>query len=175
VTWPALPGERMTLRPPTGDDAAPLLGILTEPEVSRWWVGYTPDRIRDEILEPGDALIMEIDGRCAGAIFLYPHEDAEYEHVVIHLFLGAEWYRKRYGAEALTIVINHLAGLGHHRVTLDPNVHNEPAIRSYERLGFSRVGVLRQYQLRPEGHWEDGLLLDLVMSDFPDGLDWRRG
>jgi aminoglycoside 6'-N-acetyltransferase len=174
MAWPALVGERMTLRPPTAADAAPLLGILTEPEVSRWWVGYTPERIRDEILEPGDALIMEIDGRCAGAIFLYPHDDAEYEHVVIHLFLGAEWYRKRYGAEALTIVINHLAGLGHHRFTLDPNVYNEPAIRSYERLGFRRVGVLRQYQLRPEGHWEDGLLLDLVTSDFPDGLDWRR-
>jgi aminoglycoside 6'-N-acetyltransferase len=175
VTWPVLAGERMTLRPPIDADAAPLLGILTEPEVSRWWVGYTPERIRSEILESGNALVMEIDGRCAGAIFLYPNDDPEYLHVVIHLFLGAEWYGHRYGAESLAIVIAHLSGRGFHRFTLDPNVHNAPAIRSYERLGFKSVGVLREYQLRPDGTHEDGLLMDLVLSDFPDGVDWRRG
>jgi RimJ/RimL family protein N-acetyltransferase len=165
----------MTLRPPTAADAAPLLDILAEPEVSRWWVGYTADRIREEILDSGNALVMEIDGDCAGAMFLYPNEDLEYLHVVIHLFLGAHWYGHRYGAEALAIVIAHLATLGHHRFTLDPNVNNAPAIRSYERLGFRAVGVLREYQLRPDGSHEDGLLMDLVLSDFPDGIDWRRG
>ncbi|MCU1471175.1 MAG: N-acetyltransferase [Glaciihabitans sp.] len=175
MAWPVLSGERMMLRPPADSDAGPLLGILTEPEVSKWWVGYTADRVRDEITESGNALIMEIGGHCAGALFLYPHEDAEYEHVVIHLFLGAHWYRQRYGAEALAIAINHLVAQGHHRFTLDPNVHNEPAIRSYERLGFGRVGVLRQYQLRHDGSWEDGLLMDLVASDIPNGLDWRSG
>jgi aminoglycoside 6'-N-acetyltransferase len=174
VSWPTLAAERMTLRPPTADDAGPLHSILGEPEVSRWWVGYTPERIREEILESGHALVMDIDGRCAGAIFLYPNDDPEYLHVVIHLFLGAAWYGHRYGAEALAAVINHLTPQGHHRFTLDPNVNNAPAIRSYERLGFQRVGVLRQYQLRPDGSHEDGLLMDLVASDFPDGVDWRR-
>jgi aminoglycoside 6'-N-acetyltransferase len=174
VVWPVLPGERMSLRPPTDTDATPLLRILSEPEVSRWWVGYTAERIREEILESGHALVMEIDGACAGAIFLYPNEDPEYLHVVIHLFLGARWYGQRFGAEALAIVIAHLATLGHHRFTLDPNIHNAAAIRSYERLGFQRVGLLREYQLRPDGSHEDGLLMDLVLSDFADGVDWRR-
>jgi RimJ/RimL family protein N-acetyltransferase len=165
----------MWLRPPVEADAAPLLDILSEPEVSTWWVGYTADRIREEILESGNALVMDIDGRPAGAIFLYPNVDPEYLHVVMHLFLGAEWYGRRYGAEALAIAMTHLATLGHHRFTLDPNVHNAPAIRSYERLGFQRVGVLREYQLRPNGTHEDGLLMDLVLGDFPDGIDWRRG
>jgi RimJ/RimL family protein N-acetyltransferase len=163
----------MTLRPPTLVDAAPLLDILSEPEVSKWWVGYTAERIREEIIDSDHALVMEIDGSCAGAIFLYPNEDPEYLHVVIHLFLGAQWYGHRYGAEALAIVIAHLATLGHHRFTLDPNVNNAPAIRSYERLGFRRVGVLREYQLRPDGSHEDGLLMDLVLSEFPNGVDWR--
>jgi aminoglycoside 6'-N-acetyltransferase len=165
----------MRLRPPIASDAGPLLEILSEPEVSRWWVGYTAARIAEEILDPGHALIMEIDGRCAGAIFLYPNEDPEYLHVVIHLFLGAQWYGNRYGAEALAIVIAHLTTLGHHRFTLDPNIKNAPAIRSYERLGFRRVGILREYQLRPDGTHDDGLLMDLVLSDFPDGVDWRLG
>jgi aminoglycoside 6'-N-acetyltransferase len=163
----------MRLRPPTEADAAPLLAILSEPEVSRWWVGYTAGRIRAEILESGHAEILEIDGETAGAIFLYPEDDPEYLHVVIHLFLGAQWYRQRFGAEALSIVITHLASVGHHRFTLDPNINNGPAIRSYERLGFRRVGILREYQLRPDGSHEDGLLMDLVLSDFPNGLDWR--
>jgi aminoglycoside 6'-N-acetyltransferase len=173
MNWPALDGERMRLRRPVDADAAPLLDILLEPEVSLWWVGYTAERIREEILESGHALIMEIDGLCAGAIFLYPNKDPEYLHVVIHLFLGAQWYGVRYGAEALSIVIAHLATLGHHRFTLDPNVNNAPAIRSYERLGFRRVGILREYQLRPSGSHEDGLLMDLVLTDFPNGVDWR--
>jgi RimJ/RimL family protein N-acetyltransferase len=163
----------MTLRPPGAADAKPLLDILSEPEVSLWWVGYTPERIREEILESGHALVMDIDGDCAGAIFLYPNDDPEYLHVVIHLFLGERWYGHRYGAEALSIVIAHLATLGHHRFTLDPNVNNAPAIRSYERLGFRRVGILRDYQLRPNGQHEDGLLMDLVLSNFPNGVDWR--
>jgi RimJ/RimL family protein N-acetyltransferase len=175
VAWPVIAGERMTLRPPVAADVAPLTAILGEPEVSRWWVGYTADRVREEIVESGAALVIDIDHRAAGAIFLYPQNDPEYRHTVIHLFLGADWYRQRYGAEALSLAIRYLATLGHHRFTLDPNVNNEPAIRSYERLGFRRVGVLREYQLRPEGHWEDGLLMDLVLSDFADGVDWRRG
>ena len=40
------------------------------------------------------------------------------------LFLGAAWYGKRYGAEALVVAISWLADQGHHRFTLDPNVHN---------------------------------------------------
>jgi aminoglycoside 6'-N-acetyltransferase len=175
VTWPAIAGERITLRPPVQADAVALLSILAEPEVSRWWVGYTADRVRAEIIESGDALVMDIAGECAGAIFLYPNHDPEYLHVVIHLFLGERWYGHRYGAEAISLAITHLASLGHHRFTLDPNVNNAPAIRSYERLGFRRVGILREYQLRPDGSHDDGLLMDLVISDFPDGVDWRRG
>ena len=174
MAWPLLVGERMTLRPPVDSDAAPLLAILLEPEVSKWWVGYTPERVQDEMISSDATLVMEIDGETAGAIFLYPESDPEYLHVVIHLFLGARWYGHRYGAEALTLAITHLASLGHHRFTLDPNANNAPAIRSYERLGFHPIGLLREYQLRPDGSHEDALFMDLVLSDFPNGLDWRR-
>ena len=173
--WPSLAGERMTLRPPRASDADALLAILLEPEVAKWWVGYTPERVRDEMIDSDATLVMEIDGACGGAVFLYPENDPEYLHVVIHLFLGAQWYGHRYGAEALTLVIEHLGTLGHHRFTLDPNANNAPAIRSYERLGFKTIGLLRQYQLRPDGTHEDALFMDLVLSDFPSGLDWRKG
>ena len=55
---------------------------------------------------------------------------------------------------------------GHHRLTIDPAVANERAIRSYEQVGFRRVGVMRRYERGVDGSWHDGLLLDLLPEDL---------
>ena len=55
---------------------------------------------------------------------------------------------------------------GHHRVTIDPAAANDRAIRSYERVGFRRVGVMRRYWRDPAGEWQDGLLLDLLAGEL---------
>ena len=53
---------------------------------------------------------------------------------------------------------------GYHRITVDPAVENEPAIRSYEKAGFQRVGVQRQsYREHESGEWRDELLMELVV------------
>lgn len=172
--YPVMNGDRLRLRPPVAGDAEPLLSILLEPEVSTWWCGYTAERVRSEMIDVDDHLVIEIDSRAAGAVAIYENNEPEYRATALHIFLGAEWYRKRYGAEALATAINFLAAQGHHRFTLDPNANNEPAIRSYERLGFRRIGFARDYQRMPNGELNDALLMDLVSRDFPDGrVDWR--
>ncbi|WP_349897106.1 GNAT family N-acetyltransferase [Parafrigoribacterium soli] len=174
IKYPVIEGDRLRLRPPVPTDAALLLAILLEPEVSKWWCGYTAERVRTEMIDVDDHLVIEIDGRPAGMVAIYENNEPEYRATAMHIFLGAEWYRKRYGAEALATAIIFLAERGHHRFTLDPNANNEPAIRSYERLGFRRVGVARDYQRMPNGELNDALLMDLVMRDFPSGrVDWR--
>jgi len=55
---------------------------------------------------------------------------------------------------------------GHHRITIDPAVANERAIRSYERVGFRRVDVMWRYERGADGQWHDGLLLDLLREDL---------
>ncbi len=55
---------------------------------------------------------------------------------------------------------------GHHRITIDPAAHNERAIRSYQRVGFRPVGVMRRYERGPDGSWHDGLLMDLLPEDL---------
>jgi aminoglycoside 6'-N-acetyltransferase len=55
---------------------------------------------------------------------------------------------------------------GHHRITIDPAVANERAIRAYERVGFRRVGVMRRYERGADGTWHDGLLLDLLPEEL---------
>lgn len=165
-----LTGPLVTLRPPVAEDAAPLLEILGEPEVSLWWVGYTAERVQDEIIARGDvARIIEVDGRCAGALFVYRGDDPEYPTTVMHIFIGTAFRGRRIGEEAIALATAREFADGVTRITLDPNIYNEGAIRSYERLGFRRIGVLRDYQVRPGGALEDALFMDLTRRDFPAG------
>ncbi|MBK0420193.1 GNAT family N-acetyltransferase [Leucobacter sp. CSA1] len=171
-TPPALPlvGPLVSLRAPEARDEDPLLAILTEPEVAEWWVGYTPQRIRAEFLDHPDTVrIIEVAGSCAGALVVLRGDDPEYPTTVMHIFIGTAFRGRRIGEEALALAIREEFAAGITRVTLDPNVKNEGAIRSYERMGFRRVGVLRDYQVRPDGSLDDALFLDLTRRDFPEG------
>jgi aminoglycoside 6'-N-acetyltransferase len=55
---------------------------------------------------------------------------------------------------------------GHHRLTIDPAADNEAAIRTYRKVGFKPVGVLRRYERDSDGTWHDGLLMDLLAEEF---------
>lgn len=166
----AVVGPLVTLRAPREEDAAPLFAILSEPEVSIWWVGYTLDRVRAEfIAAPEITRIIEVGGECVGAMFILRGEDPEYPTTEMHLFIGTAYRGRRIGEEALALAIRREFADGITRITLDPNIHNDGAIRSYERLGFRRIGVLRDYQVRPGGHLEDALFMDLTRRDFPEG------
>ena len=55
---------------------------------------------------------------------------------------------------------------GHFRLTIDPAVSNARAIRSYEKVGFKPVGVMRQYERGADGTYHDGLLMDLVAGEL---------
>ena len=57
-------------------------------------------------------------------------------------------------------------GLTHEHVLDKARGEDDGAIRCYEKVGFKRVGVLREYWLDGEGVWRDGVLLDLVASDL---------
>ncbi|MFT4231524.1 MAG: GNAT family protein [Leucobacter sp.] len=178
-------GPLVTLRAPRDADAEPLFSILTEPEVAVWWVGYTPERVREEFVESPEAVrIIEVPrsdgagadgsgpdgaGECAGAMYVLRGDDPEYPTTVVHIFIGTRFRGRRIGEEAMALAIREEFAAGITRVTLDPNIHNDGAIRSYERLGFKRIGVLRDYQVRPGGHLEDALFMDLTRGDFPEG------
>jgi aminoglycoside 6'-N-acetyltransferase len=57
---------------------------------------------------------------------------------------------------------------GHHRITIDPATSNAAAIRAYEKAGFVRVGVMRDYERDVDGGgWHDALLMELVAGARP--------
>ncbi len=49
---PVLRGERVLLRPVRDDDLAPLLAMLVEPEVARWFGSWDEARVGRDLIAP---------------------------------------------------------------------------------------------------------------------------
>jgi aminoglycoside 6'-N-acetyltransferase len=164
-----LRGERVTLRPVGADDAERLTAILGEPEVAQWWGNYDADRVRKEMIDEPEAVIFMIETAddAIGLIQYYEETDPGFRHAGIDIAVATAWQNQGYGTEALRILVRYLIEeRGHHRLTIDPAVANERAILAYERVGFRPVGVMRQYSRGTDGEWHDGLLMDLLASEF---------
>ena len=58
---------------------------------------------------------------------------------------------------------------GHHRLTIDPAADNARAIRTYEKVGFKPVGVMRMYERGSDGTYHDGLLMDMLAGELQEG------
>ena len=78
------------------------------------------------------------------------------------------WFQGRgAGTEAVRLLARYLfEQRGHHRLIIDPAAANERAIRSYTRVGFRPVGLMRQYERGPDGRFHDGLLMDLLRAEL---------
>ena len=161
---PMLQGARLRLRSAEAADIAALAAIRAEPAVREWWGEPSPGDFDPP--DDGALLVIEVDGAVAGSIQYEEVADPQYRSAAIDIFLGAAWRGRGLGREAVGVLARHLFETrGHHRLTLDPAVANERAIRCYEAAGFARVGVMRQYERGDAGVWRDGLLMELVAED----------
>lgn len=158
----------MRLRSATEADVGPLAEILAEPEVARWWQGYSAERVREEMLgsDASEAgLVIEVDGAVAGWVQWDEETWPEYPRVAMDIFVAPAQFGRGVARAALRAVIESFAVKGHHRFEIDPTLSNERAIRAYAKLGFKPVGVLRASERRPEG-WADALLMDLLIEEL---------
>lgn len=166
----ALQGKAVRLRPATATDATRLAEILTHPDVAVWWPDYNADRVRRDLLEVDDGYVIfavEVDETVIGLVQHWEENDPEYRHAGIDIALDPAWHGRGLGADAVRTVARHLfAARGHHRVVIDPATDNARAIRSYERIGFRPVGVMRRYARAADGTWRDGLLMDLLPEEL---------
>jgi aminoglycoside 6'-N-acetyltransferase len=145
----------LELRPFRPEDAPALEALLAEPEVKRWWP--------DGYYERDSGWVVEVGGKLAGWVE-YQEETYEwYPSVALDIALTTGLHGRGYGRRVLRLAIDHFAAKGHHRFTIDPDVRNERAIRSYAAVGFEPVGVLRAYERNPGGGWNEGLLMDLIL------------
>ena len=159
----------MTLRPLASADVPRLAEIAAEPEVAHWWLGVTEQDLRELVESDKDELVfaIELDGEPIGLVQAGEELDPDYRRASIDLFLGTDWQGHGLGADTVRTLARWLfEERGHHRITIDPALANERAIRAYERVGFKRVGVMRRYERGRDGRWHDGLLLDLLPEDL---------
>jgi aminoglycoside 6'-N-acetyltransferase len=158
----------MRLRPAVPADAPRLAEILREPGVAAWWGRWDEERVRAELFAEGEEVhAIEVDGGLAGFAMVNEELDPEYRHAGLDITLATAYQGRGLGPEALRVLARQLfEERGHHRLTIDPAVANERAIRAYERVGFRRVGVMRAYERAPDGTWRDGLLMDMLAGEL---------
>jgi aminoglycoside 6'-N-acetyltransferase len=158
--------ERMVLRPLRQGDEVELLRIHTTPEVQRWW--DVPEDGFPWSDEPdATRFVIELDGAVAGLIQFSEEPTPKYRHASIDLFLDPALHGRGLGSEAVRRVVDQLIDeRGHHRVTIDPATENAAAIRAYEKVGFTVVGVMREHERDVGGAgWHDSLLMELLASE----------
>jgi aminoglycoside 6'-N-acetyltransferase len=154
---------RMILRPLAEGDEVALRRIRASPEVMCWW----------DVLEEGfpwtdepeaTRLTIVLDGAVVGLIQFSEELSPKYRHASIDLFLDPALHGRGLGTEALRRVVRHLIDdRGHHRITIDPATANAAAIRAYEKVGFTPVGVMRRRERDVSGDgWHDSLLMELL-------------
>ena len=164
-------GNQVRLRTTVETDRDQLLLIRSKPEVSRRWraddldAEFTEDLDDDEVHQLTIELVAT--DLVVGLIQFAEEDDPDYRHASIDIYIDPSVHRRGHATDAIRTLVRHLVEeRGHHRLTIDPAVDNEPAIRCYAAVGFEPVGIMRQYERQADGTWADGLLMDLLAEDW---------
>ena len=129
-----LHGRLTEVRPATEDDADLLVAWHADPDVSRYWDDetFTRDELFERLRRPDvDAYAVEADGEPIGYVQTGGGID---------MFLVPAARGRGLGPDAGRAVARHLRHeRGWRRVTVDPYVWNEAAMRAWRRAGFVEV------------------------------------
>ena len=168
-----LAGRRVRLLPAAAVHVPALAAVFADPSVRRWWPSADPvDEAHDHVEPEANRAVwaIETEGEIVGLIQAWEDGGVEFRHAGIDLAVRSSAQSRGLGPDAIRTVARWLFEVrGHHRLTIDPALENERAVRAYTKVGFRPVGVLRQYQRLADGSWHDGLLMDLLHGELIDG------
>jgi ribosomal-protein-alanine N-acetyltransferase len=103
------------------------------------------------VIYPGDKKIIGY------VIFWQIGDEAQINNVAIH----PDYQGKGFGEQTLRYVLERLRENGIHFVSLEVRVSNLPALRLYRKLGFTVLGIRKEYYTNPvEDAYVMGLMLD---------------
>jgi aminoglycoside 6'-N-acetyltransferase len=155
----------VTLRGLAKGDEGELLRIHTTPEVMRWWDAPAAGFPWDE--PESTRFAIELDGVLAGMIQYWEELEPKYRHAGIDLFVDPALHGCGVGTQAIRLLVRMLVDeRGHHRITIDPAAANVAAVRTYEKVGFRPVGIMRRAERDADGRgWHDSLLMELLAGE----------
>ena len=166
---PTLVGDQVTLRPLVQADREAVIELLRDPSIAEIWDTRGPEHSADELIG-GEANLtvwaIEVDGEFAGSIQAHEETDEDYRSAGIDIFMSTRFQGRGLGTDVMRTMVRYLLDVrGHRRLTIDPAASNARAIRTYEKVGFKPVGVMRQYERGRDGAFHDGLLMDLLADE----------
>jgi ribosomal-protein-alanine N-acetyltransferase len=173
---PFIVGERIYFRPLEREDAPLLRDYINDPEVTRTLTIHRPINLETEVeslarLGKNDSLIfvgicLKENDRLIGALDLRLGDFRD-RHAVFGISIGAkdEW-NKGYGTEATKLIVRYgFQTLNLNRISLRVYEFNPRAMRTYEKCGFVREGVLRQ-EIYRDGRFWDAYAMGILRSDW---------
>ena len=139
MTSSEIRGEATVIRPAEERDADLIVAWHDDPEVARYWDDerFTRDEMLSRLRRADvDAFIVEAGGEPIG----YLQAWSEGGEGGLDMFLVPSARGRGHGPDAARAAARHLRDeRGWTRVTVDPYLWNETAIRAYRRAGFRDV------------------------------------
>jgi RimJ/RimL family protein N-acetyltransferase len=169
-------GTKIYLRPLEREDAKQCAAWFNHPEITRTLLIYRPislhgeEEFIDKALQSEHDLLLGIaiqgSDRLIGGTGLH-QIDFKNRHAGFGIAIGdKEEWGKGYGTEATRQMIQHaFATLNLNRVWLHVFEYNQRGIRTYEKVGFRREGVLRQETYR-EGRYWDTIVMAILREEW---------
>ena len=133
---------------------------ISEKQADEWFNEHSERDFRFAVRPVGHENFM---GICA-------IEDIEWPHRVgwLSIALGSNFQGSGCGTEAMRLLINYAWNeLNLHRLQLTVFDYNKPAIAMYEKLGFQKEGVFREF-LQRDGKRHDMYLYGMLASESSD-------
>ena len=138
-----LRGTRTVVRPATLSDADMLVAWHADPDVASYWDGetFTRTEMIQRLQRPDvDPYIVEAEGVPIGYIQAWYEEEAP-GRAGLDMFLVPSARDQGLGPDAARALSDWLLGPGEmDRVTADPYISRERAVRSWAKAGFETVG-----------------------------------
>ncbi len=170
-------GDRIRLRPLRDSDLPLLRAWFADPEVMRFW-GMTGNPVVDQRFaedlvgrfarfeEAGYFAIDLPDGTTIGRVE-FERLSTETRSAEVMILIGDRFaWGKGYGTDAMTALLRYLFHTRNlHRVSLTVLAWNSRAIRSYEKVGFTVEGTLRD-DLYFDGRYHDQLVMGILHQEF---------
>jgi RimJ/RimL family protein N-acetyltransferase len=169
-------GRSLYLRPLESDDGALVQPWLNDPEVTRTLRIHGPLSLHaeqafiDKVLASEHdlvAVLMRRDTDQAIGLAGLHQIDFKCRHAVFGITIGEKsCWGMGFGTEATFLMLRHaFETLNLNRVMLLVHEHNPRGRRTYEKLGFTHEGVLRQDAYR-EGRYWDSIVMGMLRPEW---------
>jgi ribosomal-protein-alanine N-acetyltransferase len=143
------------LRDMTVADLDTVLRIEQQVHAHPWTRGNFSDALSSGYL----CKVAERDGEAVGyAVLMQGVDDAE----LLDIGIAAAQQRRGFGRAVLEAVLALARGLGKQRVVLEVRASNAAAIGLYRAMGFSEIGLRRNYYAADNGR-EDAILMERML------------